>query len=133
MAEAIVNNIDGINWHAYSAGTQPVGYVHPKALQVLAEIGIQHQGKSKSVDQYRNVPFNLVITICDSAAEECPIWLRQDRVLNHSFPDPAKASGLSSLNVKFVTLERKRRVSPFERRFFTSLRSDQNDKLKFDD
>ena len=93
MAEAIVNNIDGINWHAYSAGTQPVGYVHPKALQVLAEIGIQHQGKSKSVDQYRNVPFNLVITICDSAAEECPIWLRQDRVLNHSFPDPAKARG----------------------------------------
>jgi len=93
MAEAIVNNIDGINWHAYSAGTQPVGYVHPKALQVLAEIGIQHQGKSKSVDQYRNVPFNLVITICDSAAEECPIWLRQDRVLNHSFPDPAKDRG----------------------------------------
>jgi len=48
-------------------------------------------------------------------------------------PEEAMASGLSSLNVMFVTLERKRRVSPFERRFFTSLRSDQNDKLKFND
>ncbi|GAF79271.1 unnamed protein product, partial [marine sediment metagenome] len=75
MAEAIVNNLDGINWHAYSAGTQPAGYVHPKTIQVLAEIGIQHQGKSKSVDHFRNVPFNLVVPVCDSAAEECPIWL----------------------------------------------------------
>lgn len=93
MAEAIVNNIDGTQWQAYSAGTQPAGFVHPKAIQVLAEVGIQHQGKSKSVDQHRNLPFSLIVTVCDSAAEECPILLGQDRVLHHSFPDPAQATG----------------------------------------
>ena len=93
MAEAIVNNIDGTQWQAYSAGTQPAGFVHPMALQVLAEVGIQHQGKLKSVDQHRNLPFSLIVTVCDSAAEECPIWLGQDRVLHHSFPDPALATG----------------------------------------
>lgn len=93
MAEAIVNNTIENSWHAYSAGTQPAGYVHPKALQVLAELGIQHQGESKSVLRFMKESFDLVITVCDSAAEECPIWLGQGRVIHHSFPDPALATG----------------------------------------
>ena len=93
MAEAIVNARLGDEWQAYSAGTKPAGYVHPKALQVLEEIGIQYNGHSKSVDQYRDLPFNLVITVCDSAAEECPLWLGQGRVIHYSFPDPVKATG----------------------------------------
>ena len=46
MAEARVNARMGDTWQAFSAGTQPAGYVHPKALQALSEIGIQHEGRS---------------------------------------------------------------------------------------
>src|SRR5512136_1585808 len=70
MAEAIVNARLGDAWEAYSAGTQPAGYVHP--LAALAEIGILHQGRSKHADDYRDVSFDLVVTVCDAAAEACP-------------------------------------------------------------
>ena len=60
---------------------------------MLAEIGIKHQGRSKSVDEFRNVPFDLVVTVCDSAAEECPVWLGQGKRVHLGFPDPAKAMG----------------------------------------
>lgn len=93
MAEAIVNARLGDRWAAVSAGTQPAGYVHPLALAALAEIGIVHQGRSKLADEYRGVPFDLVVTVCDSAAEECPVWLGPGRRVHHSFPDPAKATG----------------------------------------
>lgn len=93
MAEAIVNARLGERWAAVSAGTQPAGYVHPLALAALAEIGIDHQGRSKLVDEYRDVPFDLVVTVCDSAAEECPVWIGPGRRVHHSFPDPAKATG----------------------------------------
>ena len=93
MAEAIVNARLGGDWQAYSAGTVPAGYVHPKALAALAEIGIRHQGESKSVEQFRDMAFDLVVTVCDSAAEECPLWLGQGRRVHHSFIDPAKARG----------------------------------------
>ncbi len=93
MAEAIVNARRGDEWQAFSAGTHPAGYVHPKALQVLEEIGIHHQGRSKLVDELRQEQFDLVVTVCDSAAEECPLWLGPGVRVHHSFPDPAKASG----------------------------------------
>ena len=93
MAEAIVNARLSDRWVAVSAGTQPAGYVHPKALAALAEIGIAHQGRSKLADDFRGEEFDLVVTVCDSAAEECPVWLGQGRRVHHSFPDPAKASG----------------------------------------
>ena len=93
MAEAIVNARSNGDWEAYSAGTHPAGYVHPKALQVLAEIGIEHQGRSKSVEELRDLSFDAVVTVCDSAAEECPVWLGPGRRIHRSFPDPAKATG----------------------------------------
>lgn len=93
MAEAIVNARLGERWHAYSAGTEPTGYVHPKALAALAEIGINHQGHSKSLDTFRNTSFDLVVTVCDSAAEECPYWPGSGRTVHLGFPDPAKVSG----------------------------------------
>ena len=93
MAEAIVNAHMGEQWQAVSAGTVPAGYVHPLALQVLAEIGIQHQGRSKLADEFRNEKFDLVVTVCDSAAEECPLWLGPGVRVHHSFADPAKAQG----------------------------------------
>lgn len=93
IAEAIVNSQLNQDWQAFSAGTHPTDYVHPKALQVLTEIGIQHYGRSKNVAEYRGMPFDLVVTVCDSAAEECPVWLGPDRRLHLSFPDPAKQTG----------------------------------------
>jgi arsenate reductase len=93
MAEAIVNARLSDNWRAFSAGTVPAGYVHPKAIQVLDEIGITHNGQSKSAEQFRNMDFDLVVTVCDDAAENCPVWLGKGRRAHLSFPDPAKAEG----------------------------------------
>jgi arsenate reductase (thioredoxin) len=93
MAEAIVNARLGDTWEAYSAGTQPAGYVHPFAVQVLAEIGIDHDGRSKNADEYRETPFDVVVTVCDDAAENCPVWLGKGRRVHLGFPDPAKAAG----------------------------------------
>lgn len=90
MAEAIVNAKLGNTWEAVSAGTKPTGFVHPKApLAVLSEIGIQHEGRSKLADEFKGVDFDLVVTVCDSAAEECPVWLGKGKRTHHSFPDPA--------------------------------------------
>jgi arsenate reductase len=93
MAEALVNARLGDRWQAFSAGTRPTGEVHPLALQVLAELGIQHQGQSKSTDGFRGQIFDLVVTVCDDAAEDCPVWLGQGNKVHLGFTDPAKASG----------------------------------------
>lgn len=95
MAEAIVNARLGETWQAVSAGTKPAGYVHPKAIQALAEIGITHTGTSKTADQFREVGFDLVVTVCDSAAEECPVWLGPGKRVHHSFTDPALTDDLN--------------------------------------
>lgn len=89
MAEAIVNARLSDQWEAVSAGTKPAGYVHPKALAALSEIGIHHEGRSKLADEFKSVEFDLVVTVCDSAAEECPVWLGKGKRTHHSFPDPA--------------------------------------------
>ena len=93
IAEAIVNARLMPGWQAYSAGVHPAGYVHPKAIQVLEEIGIHHQGRSKPVEEVRLIPFDLVVTVCDAAAEECPLWLGPGKRVHLGFPDPANAAG----------------------------------------
>ncbi|GAB4419186.1 MAG: hypothetical protein Kow002_06640 [Anaerolineales bacterium] len=93
MAEAIVNARLSDAWQAFSAGTEPAGYVHPQAIRVLDEIGIQHSGTSKHTDQFRDMDFDLVVTVCDDAAENCPIWLGKGKRVHLGFPDPAKAEG----------------------------------------
>ena len=89
MAEAIVNARMGDSWQAVSAGIKPAGYIHPKALEAMSEIGIQHTGSSNRADEFQGVDFDLVVTVCDSAAEECPIWLGKGKRVHHSFTDPA--------------------------------------------
>jgi len=93
MAEAIVNHDLPETWEAVSAGTHPAGSVHPLAVAALAEIGITHQGRSKSLDEFRQTEFDLVVTVCDSAAEECPVWLGRGPRRHFGFPDPARATG----------------------------------------
>lgn len=93
MAEAIVNARLGDSWQAYSAGTRPAGFVHPLAVQVLSENGIQHHGHSKPIEAVQDIAFDWVVTVCDSAAEECPLWLGTGKRLHLSFPDPAAVTG----------------------------------------
>ncbi len=93
MAEALVNHDLADTWQAFSAGTRPAGYVHPLALRALEEIGIHHSGASKSADQFRGQPFDLVVTVCDDAAENCPVWLGPGRKAHLGYPDPALAEG----------------------------------------
>ena len=93
MAEAIVHARYSTEWRAFSAGTRPAGFVHPMALQVLHEIGIEHRGESKNVEQFHDQDFDLVITVCDDANEECPVWLGKGKRLHEGFRDPAKAEG----------------------------------------
>ncbi len=93
LAEAIINHDLGERWQAFSAGTTPAGYVHPSAIKALSEIGIEHHGVSKPVEQFRDQSFDLVITVCDDAAENCPVWLGKGKRVHIGFPDPAKAEG----------------------------------------
>ncbi|MCL4559814.1 MAG: arsenate reductase ArsC [Chloroflexi bacterium] len=93
IAEAIVNHFLSDQWQTFSAGTQPAGYVHPLALRALEEMGINHMGESKSVDRFWGRSFDLVITVCDDAAENCPLWLGKGMRVHIGFPDPAQAKG----------------------------------------
>lgn len=94
MAEFLVNHDRGDRWQAVSAGTRPTGYVHPMAVHVLDELGIAAPyARSKSVDEFAGRIFDLVITVCDAAAEDCPLWLGTGRRVHIPFPDPARARG----------------------------------------
>ena len=106
MAEAIINTRLGDTWQAFSAGTKPAGYIHPKALEALSEIGITHSGTSKKADGFRDVNFDLVVTVCDAAAEECPVWLGKGKRVHHSFPDPAKTDDLNDFRKVRDDMER---------------------------
>ena len=105
MAEAIVNSrFPG--WRAFSAGVRPIGYVHPMALQVLREKGIEHRGESKSIDRFSGQEFDLVVTVCDDANEECPVWLGKGLRKHESFRDPARATGAEAARLAAFRLVR---------------------------
>ncbi|MEY2817800.1 MAG: arsenate reductase ArsC [Chloroflexota bacterium] len=106
MAEAIVNARMGAEWQAVSAGTKPAGYIHPKALAALSEIGIQHEGRSKRADEFQDEDLDLVVTVCDSAAEECPVWLGNGKKVHHSFPDPALTDDMNDFRAVRDDIER---------------------------
>ena len=94
MAEGLVNHDLGDQWKAYSAGTQPAGYVHPLAIEVMSELEIDISAQaSKAVDQFRSAEPDLVVIVCDDAAENCPVWLGRGRRVHVGFEDPARATG----------------------------------------
>jgi arsenate reductase len=93
MAEAIINNRLGHRWQAFSAGTHPAGFVHPMVSRVLAEVGIRHEGRSKGLDEVRDIQFDLIITLCDDAAQECPVWPGGGELLHHGYTDPSQLTG----------------------------------------
>lgn len=94
MAEAYLKSLDS-SLEVYSAGTKPGQQVHPKAIQVMAEKGLNlNDGYPKSVDEFINTPFDYVITVCDGARESCPVFMGQvEHRLHIGFDDPAEATG----------------------------------------
>lgn len=94
MAEGFLKSFDS-RLEVYSAGTHPSAMVHPKAVEVMKEedIDISH-GKPELVDDYINEAFNYVITVCDGAKENCPVFLGEVKERLHiGFDDPAMAQG----------------------------------------
>ncbi len=93
LAEAIVNSRFGDRWEAFSAGSHPAGHVHPLVTKALSEIGIDHQGRSKSVDEFLGQRFDMVVILCDQADDECPVWLGKGKIIERPFPNPANVTG----------------------------------------
>ena len=94
MAEAFLKSFDP-QLEVYSAGTHPSSQVHPKAIAVMKEAGIDlTKAYPKSVDQFLTQPFDYVVTVCDSAKETCPVFTgRVKHRLHIGFDDPAEAHG----------------------------------------
>ncbi len=95
MAEALINQLRGDRYTAFSAGSRPTGYVHPKSVETLRRHGIDPgTPTSQSWDDYADQSFDYVITVCDSAAgEACPLFPGSFEKLHWSTPDPAHAEG----------------------------------------
>jgi len=93
MAEGFLRHIGGSAFEAVSAGTEP-GTLHPLAVEVMAEEGIDISGqRAKSVDTFVQQQFDYVITVCDDAKEACPFFPNAANRLHWSFPDPSAAGG----------------------------------------
>ncbi len=95
IAHGFLENLTNKNSVAiYSAGVETHG-VNPKAIQIMQEIGIDiSQNTSNNVDEYFDVNFDFVITVCDNAKERCPFFPTKAKKFHYNFPDPAKATGL---------------------------------------
>ena len=93
MAEALIARAGGSRVTVASAGTHP-STVHPMTIRVLAELGIDwSSARSKSMAEFVDQPFDLVVTVCDDAREACPVFPGAGRRLHHAFPDPAIVTG----------------------------------------
>jgi arsenate reductase (thioredoxin) len=92
MAEGILREVGGDLFEVHSAGSKPAGYVHPRSIEVLAEIGIDISShSSKHLDQFLGAGIDIVITVCDHANESCPIFPGTVRRHHWGFEDPPKA------------------------------------------
>ena len=93
MAEGLVNHDLGDRFQAFSAGTEATR-VNPLAIQVLAELGIDISGhRSKTLDEFAGEQFDYVITLCDSANEQCPLFFGGVERIHIGFDDPSRLPG----------------------------------------
>ena len=94
MAEGILRAAAGDLVEVHSAGSKPAGYVHPKAIQVLREIGIDISGHtSKHMNDFLQQKIATVITVCGNADQACPMYPGQVHRHHWGFEDPAHAKG----------------------------------------
>ncbi|RPH67269.1 MAG: arsenate reductase ArsC [Myxococcaceae bacterium] len=132
FAEYFLKRLGGKRFEAYSAGASPSGTVNPTTLKVLRErFNIEaSDARSKSWDEFRDVRFDFVITVCDNARETCPIWPGQPIVAHWGVDDPAAFVGASEARDRFfyqvgLTLYHRLQI-------FTSLPLEQLDRLKLE-
>ena len=93
MAEGLLRFLGGDSFEAFSAGTEAT-FVRPLAIQAMSELGIDISGQqSKTLERYLREPFDEVITVCDAAAEACPVFPGALRRRHWSLEDPSKATG----------------------------------------
>ena len=93
MAEGLLRYLGGERFEVHSAGTKP-GSVNPLAIEAMREIGIDISShRSKAVAEFEGEQFATVVTVCDSAAEQCPIFPGAPRRMHWSLPDPAASTG----------------------------------------
>lgn len=95
LSEAITNHLSDGTIQAFSAGSQPAGEVHPLSLKYLTEKGISITGlQSQSWDDFEAEQPDIVVTVCDSAANEaCPVWFGNTVKVHWGLPDPSKLEG----------------------------------------
>jgi arsenate reductase len=116
MAEGLLRHLGSERYEVFSAGTKPVG-VNPLAIEVMREKGIDiSRQRSKSVAEFAGQAFAVVITVCDHAAEQCPVFPGAPQRLHWSLPDPAAVQGAAEEKRKafrIVRDELERRISSF--------------------
>jgi arsenate reductase len=104
MAEGLLKTIYGDRYEVYSAGVDPTK-VNTYAIEVLKEIGIDiSNNKSKSIEEFRDMSFDIVVTVCDNAKETCPFF-PGNKIIHIGFDDPSKVKG-----DKTATLDEFRKV-----------------------
>lgn len=133
LSEAITNHFSDGKIVAKSAGSQPVGEVHPLSIKYLQEVGIATEGLcSQSWDEFETFEADLVITVCDSAAgETCPVWFGKSLKMHWGLADPSKLQGSETeiADAFRATIEQiKQRVEQL-----TNLNVDVKDKVAFKD
>ena len=93
IAEGFLRFYAGDKAEVYSAGVETHG-VNPRAIATMKEVNIDISNHtSNNIDEYRSIPFDYVITVCDNAKERCPYFPTKAIKFHHNFPDPAKANG----------------------------------------
>ena len=111
MAEGLARAFHGDEYDVVSAGSRPAGWVHPNAIQALAEIGIDiNNATSKSAEQFIDEPFDIVVTVCDSAAADCPMWSGAKRLEHWPIEDPTWGEGSTSERFAKTRDELKKRI-----------------------
>ena len=95
LAEYLIRRIGRDKFESYSAGSFPTGKVNPFALRVLKDLYHidAREARSKSWDEYKDIEFDFVVTVCDNARETCPYWPGQPIIAHWGLPDPAEAKG----------------------------------------
>jgi arsenate reductase len=93
IAHGYLQQFAGSKAQVYSAGVEIHG-VNPKAVKIMADDGVDISSHtSNNVDEYMDIPFDYIITVCDNAKENCPYFPSKAQRLHQNFPDPAKATG----------------------------------------
>ena len=119
IAHGYLQHFAGTKAVVYSAGIEAHG-VNPKAIEIMAEDGIDiSHHTSNLVDEYIDIPFDYVITVCDNANERCPYFPGKTHRLHHNFTDPAKATGTPE-QVKAVLRQVRDEVKEYCKEFILS-------------